>query len=194
MPKEVNANIQTTTGGGATLGATTDAAIVTDTTGSISGKLRGLVKWAFERMPASLGQKTKAASLPVTLASDEDAIALAAGAAVVGATKDAGPNQTVTRTYTASADMTTPADITPAPAAGETIVGMDILVSTDTAMGFDIQMETSGNVLAGAFLPANGIYQFTLRGMIKGDAADKKLQGHADTAGNVKITAITFSE
>jgi len=57
-------------------GATADAAVVTDVAGTISGKLRGLVKWAFERMPASLGQKTKAASLPVTLASDEDAVAV----------------------------------------------------------------------------------------------------------------------
>jgi hypothetical protein len=37
------------------LGTTADAAVVTDTTGSISGKIRGLVKWAYERMPAALG-------------------------------------------------------------------------------------------------------------------------------------------
>lgn len=55
-------------------GATTDAAVITDTTGTISGKLRGLVKWAFERMPASLGQKTMANSLPVVLASDQSVI------------------------------------------------------------------------------------------------------------------------
>jgi hypothetical protein len=55
-------------------GATTDTAVVTDTSGTVSGKLRGLVKWAFERMPASLGQKTMAASLPVVLASDQAAI------------------------------------------------------------------------------------------------------------------------
>ena len=54
------------------LGATTDAAVVTDTTGTVSGKLRGLVKWAFERMPASLGQKTGANSFPVTIASDDN--------------------------------------------------------------------------------------------------------------------------
>ena len=53
-----------------------DAAVITDVAGTVSGKLRGLVRWAFERMPASLGQKTKAASLPVTLASDEDALAV----------------------------------------------------------------------------------------------------------------------
>lgn len=55
-------------------GATSDAAVVTDTTGTVSGKLRGLVKWAFERMPASLGQKAKAASFPVVLASDMDGL------------------------------------------------------------------------------------------------------------------------
>ncbi len=55
-------------------GATTDAAVTSDVSGTVSGKLRGLVKWAFERMPASLGQKTMAASLPVVLASDQTAI------------------------------------------------------------------------------------------------------------------------
>lgn len=55
-------------------GATTDAAVVTDAAGTLSGKLRGLVKWAFERMPASLGQKTMAASLPVVVASDQSAV------------------------------------------------------------------------------------------------------------------------
>ena len=57
-------------------GATTDAAIITDTTGTLSGKLRGLVKWAFERMPASLGQKAMTASLPVVLASDQSAVSV----------------------------------------------------------------------------------------------------------------------
>lgn len=58
------------------IGALADAAVVTDTTGSLSGKLRGLVKWAFERMPASLGQKAKTASFPVVIASDQDALAV----------------------------------------------------------------------------------------------------------------------
>ena len=57
-------------------GATTDAAVTSDTTGTVSGKLRGLVKWAYERMPASLGQKTKTNSFPVVVASDQDAIAV----------------------------------------------------------------------------------------------------------------------
>ena len=63
-------------GADVTQGSPTDAAVITDVAGTVSGKLRGLVKWAFERMPASLGQKTKLLSLPVTLASDEDALAV----------------------------------------------------------------------------------------------------------------------
>lgn len=60
-------------------GATTDAAVTSDTTGTLSAKLRGLVKWAYERMPASLGQKTMAASLPVVLPSNQTvSVALAA--------------------------------------------------------------------------------------------------------------------
>jgi len=67
------------------LGATADAVIVTDAVGTLSGKLRGLVKWAFERMPASLGQTTMSASLPVTLASDGagGAIGTTADAAII---------------------------------------------------------------------------------------------------------------
>jgi hypothetical protein len=55
-------------------GATTDAAVTTDTDGTVSGKLRGLVKWAYERMPAALGQDDMAGSLPVVIASDQSAI------------------------------------------------------------------------------------------------------------------------
>src|SRR4051794_26681210 len=55
-------------------GVNADTAVVTDASGSISGKLRGLVKWAFERMPAALGQAAMAASLPVVLASDQSSV------------------------------------------------------------------------------------------------------------------------
>lgn len=211
------------------LGATTGAAVVTDAVGTLQQYLRGLVKWAFERMPASLGQGTMAQSLPVVVASNQTAVsvsgpltdaelraaavpisidqttpgttngvqvnaALPAGSNTIGAMTDAGPQQTVTRTYTASADMTTAADITPAPTAGQKIVAMDVLVSTDTAMSFSIQEETSATVFAKVFLPANGSAQITLRGYIKAAVANKKLQGKASVAGNVAITTVTFSE
>ena len=58
----------------AVTGATTDTAVTTDAAGTQSGKLRGLVKWAFERMPAALGQTTMAGSLPVAIASNQGSI------------------------------------------------------------------------------------------------------------------------
>ena len=67
-------------------GALADAAVVTDAAGTISGKLRGLVKWAFERMPASLGQKVMASSFPVTIASDQTALAVSGTVAVTQST------------------------------------------------------------------------------------------------------------
>lgn len=69
-------------------GATTDAAVITDTTGTISGKLRGLVKWAFERMPASLGQKLMAASFPVVIASDQSAVPVSGTVTATGPLTD----------------------------------------------------------------------------------------------------------
>jgi hypothetical protein len=116
------------------------------------------------------------------------------GNASIGGVKDNGPHQDVTRTYTESADMTTAAAISPAPGTGKKIVAMDILVSTDTAMNFTVQMETTGNVLAKVFLPGPGTAIITLRGFLKGDANNKKLFGKASVAGNVAVTAVTFAE
>jgi hypothetical protein len=58
-------------GNDANAGITTASAIITDASGTLSGKLRGVVKFLFERMPASLGQKAKSASLPVVISSDQ---------------------------------------------------------------------------------------------------------------------------
>lgn len=99
---------------------------------------------------------------------------------------------TLAQTYITSADMTTAAAITPAPAAGKKIVASGILVSTDTAMTFDIEMETSHNVLATLYLGVNDSKFIPMP--IKGDVADKKLFGKASIAGNVSITAVTYSE
>lgn len=70
-------------GADVTQGAIADAAVITDTTGTLSGKLRGLVKWAYERMPASLGQKLMAASFPVVISSDQSVIPVDASGSVV---------------------------------------------------------------------------------------------------------------
>jgi hypothetical protein len=120
--------------------------------------------------------------------------ALPSGTNTIGATKDSGPNWTVVRTYTTSADMHVAAAITVAPTAGQKIIADDILISSDTAMLFDIEMESSANVLAAVRLPVNGTVQITLRDGLKGDTADKKLYGKASVAGNVYITVCYHSE
>lgn len=109
-------------------------------------------------------------------------------------TLDGGPYQSVIRTYTASADMTTAAAITATPDTGKKVVAMDIVVSTDTAMNIAIQMETSANVLAKFYMPANSTLQITLRGYIKGDAVNKRIFGKASVSGNVAFTVVQFSE
>lgn len=109
-------------------------------------------------------------------------------------TSDSGPSQVVTRTYTASADMSTAAAITAAPDSGLKIVAMDIIISTDTAMSFTIQEETSATVFAKVFLPDDGAIHLAPRGYLKAEVADKKLFGKASVSGNVAITVIYFSE
>lgn len=107
---------------------------------------------------------------------------------------DNGPHWKPQRKVVSSADMTTAADISDAPTAGCYAKADDILISTDTAMLFTVQMETSNNVLAAVYLPASGTVQITLRDGLKGDAAGKKLQGKASVAGNVKVTTCWHSE
>ncbi len=111
-----------------------------------------------------------------------------------GTISDDGPAQTVTRTYTASADMTTAAAISAAPDSGLKIVAMDIIISTDTAMSFTIHEETSDTVFAKVYLPANGVVQLTPRGYLKAEVADKKLFGKASVSGSVAILVVSFSE
>jgi hypothetical protein len=121
--------------------------------------------------------------------------ALVTSTATIGATKDAGINWTRVQTYTTSANMTTAAAFTAAPTAGEKIVLDDLLVSVSKACLFDIEMETTGNVLAAIRLPTDGTAQLTFRNGLKGDAADKKLFGKTSVASaTIYITASYHSE
>jgi len=132
----------------------------------------------------TLGQQAAALSHPVVLASDQSAVA----------SGDSGPTQTVTRTVTTSADMTVAADLSAAPTATEKILVLDAIISTDTAMTFSIQEETSGTVFARFYLAATSTIQITPRGYLKTAVADKKVQGIASVAGNVSVTLIYTSE
>ena len=109
-------------------------------------------------------------------------------------TMDAGPSWTSAYTYTTSADMQTAADLTAAPTSGEYLVITDIILSSDTAMLFEFEEETSSTVIGAVRLPANGTVQLTPRTNWKLPVADKKLQGDAGAAGNVYITCFYYSE
>lgn len=182
-------SLKSTVGAGATIGATSDAAITSDATGSLSGKLRGLVKWAFERMPSALGQGTMAESFPVVVASDQASVP----------TSDAGPHWAsvwgVSGVPVTSADMSGGAvAVSDAPTAGEKLVITDILVSSDTALRFAFTEETSGTVIAYVRVPANGTAQITFRGKRKLWTADKKVYCQASASGNVEVLVGYYSE
>ncbi len=113
---EYDQNTTTAAGGGGAVtiadgadvaeGATTNAAVITDVAGTVSGKLRGLVKWAFERMPSSLGQATMAASLPVVISSNQSAVPVSGTVTATGPLTDAQLRATpvpVSGTVTANA-------------------------------------------------------------------------------------------
>lgn len=108
---------------------------------------------------------------------------------------DAGAAIEGTKTYTTSADMTTAADIGPAPTSTEKSVLLQAVISVDTAMQFTLQMETTpGSERVSFYLPANGSVIFVPRHPLKLGTADKKWQGLASVAGNVAIHTTTKSE
>ncbi len=106
---------------------------------------------------------------------------------------DGGPAVRGTETYTTSADMTTAAAIGPAPSAGQKSRLLQVMVSTDTAMLFTLQEETSGTVRYAFRLPAGGGVAFALRNALLA-TPDKRWFGRASVAGNVYVTTNTASE
>ena len=130
--------------------------------------------------------------IPVTL--DSEAVVLGAGTTSVGGTKDDGPQWTSVYTYTTSADMTTPADLTVAPTGGQKLVITDIIISSDTQMLFVFLEETSATVIGAVRLAEDATIQITPRSKWKLPVADKKLQGDASIAGNVYLTIFYYSE
>lgn len=132
------------------------------------------------------------ASLPATVIAGM--ATLPTGTNTIGATKDAGAAWTTVYTYTASADMSTPAAITAAPTAGQKICIDDIVFSSDTALSMEFEEESSGTVIFKIYIPANGSVQITPRGKVKLPVADKKLFGDASASGNVAITVTYHSE
>jgi hypothetical protein len=135
------------------LGALADAVITTDTTGSLSGKIRGLVKWAFERMPAALGQGTKAQGLRVTLPSDQDPVP------VYGARARGNKSRnTITLSGTA-------AETTLLAAVASTYLDLVAVIAINTsatAVRVDFRDDTGGSVVFALQIPAGETRDFVV--------------------------------
>lgn len=157
------------------LGAIADAAVAAGATGSIAAKLRAISRDLIAN------------------------IVLAAGTAIIGGTRDAGPQWTSVfgvagARFTSANASAVAAAVSDVPTNGQKIVVTDVLVSVDTAMRVDLKEETSGTVVASLYLPANSSVQFTPRGKLKLAVADKKLTVQTSVAGNVAVTAFYYSE
>ncbi len=101
---------------------------------------------------------------------------------------DAGPGHTLMRKFYHSDNGSIAFDISDAPAAGQKIVGVDVVVSVDTTCHVAVKMETSGNQRAGAYMCAYSTLPLTLRGHLVGDAMGKKLQAQTDVPSKVDVT------
>jgi hypothetical protein len=90
--------------------------------------------------------------------------------------------------------MSSAADITVAPPAGQHIHITDILISSDTQMLFSFVEETSGTVLSAMMLFANYTFMVNPEGRWQVPTAGLKLQGKASASGNVYITVWYYYE
>lgn len=168
------------------IGAVADAAVITDTTGSLSGKLRGLVKIFAERFPAALGQGTKAQSLSVTLASNQDALQLTAGSQSIGGVKDNGPFNAPTQTTGSSADATsTPVDLSTAPVdPAKHIVISDLVLSAAVDAVITIRETAGANLMLFHYKTAGGTVTISPRNRIVA-STNKKVELISSAAGQI---------
>lgn len=176
------------------IGAVANAAVDTDTTGSLIGHLRGLKKLFLART-AALGLTTASASMPVIPASDWAGAPILAGTASIGGVKYNGVQWTAVRAIKDSADLSTIADLTAAPSAGEKIVIDELFVSSLTAMTLTISEETTTTVMLKVLLAANAApVSIQFPSGRKLDTADKKARIQASAAGAIFVYCTYHSE
>lgn len=124
---------------------------------------------------------------------------IAAGSNTIGATKDAGPSWTTVRgisgaRFTSADQSAAVASITDAPTSGQKLVITDLLISSDTALRLDFNVESSATVIETVYMAAGETKQITLRSAWKLPTANKKLQVQASAAGNISLTPYYYSE
>jgi hypothetical protein len=91
-------------------------------------------------------------------------------------------------TYTTSADMTSAADITVAPPAGQSIFIDTVMIASDTQITFSFLEETSGTVISAMILFPNYTFLINPDSDWSVPTPGKKLQGKSSGSGNVYIT------
>lgn len=95
----------------------------------------------------------------------------------------------------ASADASTAASVTDAPATDEKLVIDQLIVSVGAALTVTFKCETSGAVIVGPlYMAANTTLAIKLEGKVKLATANKKLQVQTSGAGNISVTALYHSE
>lgn len=115
------------------------------------------------------------------------------------AVKDNGPGWTTVRgisgaRFTSADQSAAVASITDAPTSGQKLVITDLLISSDTALRLDFNVESSATVIETVYMAAGETKQITLRSTWKLPTADKKLQVKASAAGNISLTPYYYSE
>jgi hypothetical protein len=132
-------------GGGADPVGDPADAVATSDTGTFT--LIALTKRLLSKLPGSLGQKTMAQSLPVTLASDSSALAVTAASLPLPAGAATAANQTAM-----GATLTTLSGQLPSTIGVKTAVGsLSVVPASDTA-----NLEPSGVAITGTAMPAGG--------------------------------------
>lgn len=175
------------------LGTTADVAAY-DGDGSINAHARGTVKVLDERLPASLGQQVKADSLSVTIASDDDARQLTDGSALIGGVMLGDSFYAQVITPTSSANMTSLADLTPAPTSGQHTVVESVAISAATAMIVTLKEETTNTILKVFNLTSSNLNaEWNPARGLKLPNVDKKLRAISDTVGQIDVTVISHS-
>jgi hypothetical protein len=175
------------------IGPVSDAGVISDANGSLSAKLRGLIILML-RFPASIGQKLKATSLAVVLASDSDPIQIAAGSAQIGSVLIGDSAYAQVITPTSSADMSSIADLTAAPTSGQHTVVESVTISAAAAMVVTLKEETTLTVLKVFNLTSSNLNaEWNPARGLKLPNVDKKLRAIASVSGQVDITVISHS-
>jgi hypothetical protein len=174
--------------------STSTTGIITDTAGTVLGFLRGIVVLLL-RFTASIGQKLKATSLAVVLASDSDPLQLTAGAESIGGVKDNGPFYVPTQTLGSSANASsTPVDITTLPVnSAKAVILDDLVFSAAVDMVITVKEASGADLLVSLYKTAMGPCSISPRNRLRA-AVNKKMQILTSVSGQIYTWASWHEE